>query len=207
MQDQSSTTQIIPLLRDTQLHILQLAGFVTACKNLLPAIRDSQRVQPEERRLPTNVGAFLCGFLRMTVAEVDLCWGALSEEVLRLEGENSILDHLMEGLWSSRDGLSRLAALDLRELSFLLWEVGSVINEKQPAAATMDIPFESCYIPGCKSKLVRKHTTRACLLTIRHGKIPVLCPLLYCNCKSIYNEYSTPRALSKSYSVQSELPP
>lgn len=115
MQNQPATTQIIPLLRDSQLHVLQVAGFITACKNLLPVIKEGWRVQLDDGRLPTNVVAFLCGFLRMTVEEVDLCWRAVNEEVIRAEAGSAGLQHLMDGMWASRDGLHRLAVLNLRK--------------------------------------------------------------------------------------------
>lgn len=124
MQTQETERGVIRLLKSTRLHVMQIAGFMTACKNLLPLIREVWRARGERENLPTNILAFLCGYLQMTVEEVDMCWAVLSEDVLRSEEEVNGYHHLMEGMWNSRDSIQRLAALNLRECIFTASTIG-----------------------------------------------------------------------------------
>lgn len=45
---------------------------------------------------------------------------------------------------------------------------------------TMELPFERCPSEGCGRKLLTKPPIKCELLTLTYGKVPILCPSLYC---------------------------
>lgn len=52
---------------------------------------------------------------------------------------------------------------------------------RHTAAVTLDVPFRECPHEGCKKRLVEKPPVNGILLTISHGKLPVMCPSVYCS--------------------------
>lgn len=52
-----------------------------------------------------------------------------------------------------------------------------------PAAMTLAVPSNTCPESGCGRRLVVKSPIRGQLLTIKYGRIPVLCPSTYCRCE------------------------
>lgn len=161
-----------------KLHIFQIASFTATCHSLLPAIREGWRSQGHERHLPANVMAFLCGHLHLTVEEVCSCWTVVKTEVLK--GNNMPFRHLIATPHSSVDGIRRLYTLDLRKGSSELYVSPKTLT-RIVAAITLDIELDDCPEAGCHRKLVRKGSLKATLLTMAHGKVPVLCPSMYCN--------------------------
>lgn len=68
---------------------------------------------------------------------------------------------------------------------------------KTPAAVSLDIPFQTCRMTGCRRKLVYKPPLKCLLYTVSKGVVPVMCPSLYCNGSSYSSCSSTPLSYPK----------
>lgn len=173
----SSLESLLSLSSQLSINIVQLAGFISACKNLVPTIKEMVRGREAVEELPTNIQSYLCEYLRMSNEEVAVCWETLKGDILMQEEEEGF-NHMMDGIWRTRESVAHLVTLNLRKS---LTPTRTTMSEDYAAAATMDVPFEYCPIPDCTSKLVRKAAIKGCLLTIKDGKLPILCPAMYCN--------------------------
>lgn len=103
--------QLLTILEDV--HLFQLSAFVSICRSLLPVIHETWRKHKLSGPLPLNVLAYLCGYLKMEVEQVDLCW-----EVLRSTIESNEIpsfQHLIAGPESNVESVCRLYSLNVRE--------------------------------------------------------------------------------------------
>lgn len=95
------------------LHVFQLAGFIAACRELLPSIRQGWRDQGHTQYLPMNIMEFLSARLTMTEEDIKKCWSTHCEEILN-EGAHPS-QHVMAALTATRESVHQLTALNLRE--------------------------------------------------------------------------------------------
>lgn len=93
-------------------HVFQVSGFISACRDLLPSIRQGWRDQGHNSDLPLNIKEYLSTRLKLDEEGIRTCWKALLPEILKQEA--SPLQQIMAPLAGSSESIGQLNALDLR---------------------------------------------------------------------------------------------
>lgn len=165
-----------------ELHVFQTSAFISICRHLLPFIHEGWRKQKNPAKLPLNVLAYICGYLKMEVEQADRCWSILQPVI---EREDTLdLQHLIAGTQSTTDSVRRLYSLNIREFVRTQIRRTSLIPNTQPAALTLTVDFDYCPEVDCGKKLVWKPTLSGALLTMKSGRLPISLPSKYCNSES-----------------------
>lgn len=95
------------------LHVFQIAGFISSCRQLRQSIHQGWREQGHSENLPLNVTEYLSNRLNLTEADIELCWAITQSEITK-EGSHP-LQNIIPALYATRESVEKLNALDLRK--------------------------------------------------------------------------------------------